>query len=83
MPTMTSQILNSVDFTKTQRSRYLENEILFFLQIKKLLLFIKGHFVAKNSFVAEVTFKYHSLVLEEAKTKHKNRSPDKQHLDTS
>ena len=31
-----SQILKSVDFTKTQKSRYLENKILFFLQIKKV-----------------------------------------------
>ena len=52
MPLMTSQILKSVNFTKTQKSRYLENEILFFLQ-----LHIKGYFIAKNSFVAEVTFK--------------------------
>ena len=36
MPMMTSQILKSVDFTKAQKFRYLENEILFFLQIKKL-----------------------------------------------
>ena len=28
--------LNSVDFTKVQKSRYLENKILFFLQIKKM-----------------------------------------------
>ena len=35
MPMMTSQILKSVDFTKTQKSRYLENETLFFLQIKQ------------------------------------------------
>ena len=34
MPIMTSQILKSVDFTKAQKSRYLENEMLFFLQIK-------------------------------------------------
>ena len=32
---MTSQILKSVDFTETQKSRYLENETLFFIQIKK------------------------------------------------
>ena len=32
---MTSQILKSVNFTRTQKSRYLENETLFFLQIKK------------------------------------------------
>ena len=31
-----SQILKSVDFTKAQKSRYLENKILFFLQIKKV-----------------------------------------------
>ena len=34
MPVMMSQILKSVDFTKKSKSRYLENEILFFLQIK-------------------------------------------------
>ena len=54
MPMMTSQIMKSVDFTKTQKSRYLENETLFFL--KKI--YIKGYFTAKNSFVAEVTFKF-------------------------
>ena len=53
---ITSQILKPVDFTQTQKSRYLESETLFFLQIKKL--HIKGYFLAKNSFVAEVTFKY-------------------------
>ena len=36
MPMMTSQVLKSVDFTKTQKSRYLENET-FFLQIKKFI----------------------------------------------
>ena len=34
---MASQILKSVDFTKTQNSRYLENEALFLLQIKKFI----------------------------------------------
>ena len=33
---MTSQILQPVDFTKTQKSRYLENEK-FLLQIKKII----------------------------------------------
>ena len=28
---MASQIMNSVDFTKTQKSRYIENETSFFL----------------------------------------------------
>ena len=34
---MMSRILKFVDFTKTQKSRYLENETLFFLQIKTLI----------------------------------------------
>ena len=34
---MTSQILKSAGFTKTQKSRYLENETLFFLKTKKLI----------------------------------------------
>ena len=34
---MRSQILKFVDFTKTQKSRYLENELLFFLQRKKFV----------------------------------------------
>ena len=37
MPMMTSQILNYVDFKKTQRARYIVNEKLFFLQIKKFI----------------------------------------------
>ena len=36
MHMMTSQILKSVDFTKTKEPWYLENKALFFLQIKKL-----------------------------------------------
>ena len=54
---MTSQISKSVDFMKAQESRYLENETLFLPQIKKIHnLQIKSYFMAKNSFVAEVTF---------------------------
>ena len=34
---ITSQILNFADSSKTQKSKYLENEILFFLQMKKLI----------------------------------------------
>ena len=37
MPMMMSQILKSVGFTKTQKSRYLKNATLFFLQIKKII----------------------------------------------
>ena len=35
---MTSQTLKSAGFTKTEKSRYLENETLFFLQIKNSLI---------------------------------------------
>ena len=34
MPLLTSQILKSVDFTETEKSRYLENKTSFFLQKK-------------------------------------------------
>ena len=34
---MRSQVLKFVDFTKTQKSRCLENKILFFLQITKFI----------------------------------------------
>ena len=48
---MMSQILKSVDFTKTQKSRYLENKT-FFLQIKKILLItLQGLLFDENSFV--------------------------------
>ena len=55
---MTSQILQFVDFIKTQKSRYLENETLFLLQIKKFInCILRASLWQKNSFVAEVTFK--------------------------
>ena len=41
---MMSQILRFVDFTKTQKFRYLENETSFFLQIMKFInLLIRGN----------------------------------------
>ena len=48
------------DFTKTRKSRYLENKT-FLLQIKKSL-HIKGFFMAKNIFVAGVTFNVRSEI---------------------
>ena len=54
---MTSQILKSVDFTKTQISRYLNNKTLFFLQIKKPLITHQGPLMAEKDFVPEVTLK--------------------------
>ena len=59
----TSQILKYVDFTKTQKSRYLENET-FFLQIKKFLSYISRANLKKKSFVVEVTFKPYFFVFQ-------------------
>ena len=60
MSMMMPQILQFLDITKTQKSKYLENETSFFLQIKKIhLLHIKGYFMAKYIFVAEVTFNFY------------------------
>ena len=55
---MISWILKSVDFTKTQKSRYLENETVFFHQIKKFINYtLRATLFQKNSFVVEVTLK--------------------------
>ena len=59
MSMMMSHILKFVDFTKTQKSRCLENETLFFLQIKKFINYTSR---AKNSFLAEVTFNMNCLL---------------------
>ena len=37
MSMVTSQILKSADFTKAQKYKYLENETIFLIQIKKML----------------------------------------------
>ena len=51
-------IVKSVDFTRTQKSRYLKKETLLFLQIIFfLIIHINGYFIARNSFVAYMTFK--------------------------
>ena len=61
MSMITSQILKFVDFTKIQKSRYLENETLFFLgkKKKKKKKFInytsRATLWQKNTFVTEVT----------------------------
>ena len=54
---MTSQILKSADFIKTQKSLYLENETLFFLQLKKFINYTSRATLRQKNFVAEVTFK--------------------------
>ena len=53
MPMMTSQILKFLYFSKTQKFKHHENESLFSPRIKKL--HIKGYFIAKNSFLVEIT----------------------------
>ena len=64
MPMMTSQILKSADFTKTQKSRYLENETLLFLQMKNITNYpSRATLLQKNSFVAEVTFKINQFAI--------------------
>ena len=47
MPMMTSQISKSMSFTEAQKSRYLENETLLFIQIKKKSL-VTHHGMAKT-----------------------------------
>ena len=37
MPVMTAQILKSVDFTKTQKLRYLKNKTVFLSSHKKII----------------------------------------------
>ena len=55
---MASRVLRFVDFSKTQKSKYLKKETFFFLQIKKFINYTprEKYFMAKNTFVAEVTF---------------------------
>ena len=55
MSMMTSQILKYVDFTKTEKSIYLENKT--FLSSNKKKSLITHQVIAKNCFVAKVTFK--------------------------
>ena len=53
---MRSQILKSVDFRKIQKSRYLENDILFFLHLKEFINYISRATLWQKRFVEEVTF---------------------------
>ena len=53
---MTSQV-KFMNFTKTQKSRFLENET-FSVQKKKSFITHQGLLYVKNAFVTEVTFKF-------------------------
>ena len=55
MPMLTSQILRSVYFTESQKSKSLENET-FFLQIKKFINMHQGLLYGKNSFLGNARF---------------------------
>ena len=50
---MASQVLKILDFTRTQKSRYLENETLFFLQINKFINQCQGLLNCKKKFCSE------------------------------
>ena len=50
---MTSQILKSSGFTKTQKSRYLEEETLFLLQIKKFINFTSTATFSKDKNISK------------------------------
>ena len=54
---MTLQILESLDFTRTKISRYLKIKMLFFLQIKNLLITVKGLLYDEKIVTLKVTLK--------------------------
>ena len=56
MPIMTQQILKSVNFMKTQKSRYLKNKTFFLQKKKKYLIAHQGLVDGKKRFAAKVTF---------------------------
>ena len=66
MKMMMSQISKSVDFTRAQKSRYLMEKIIFFLQIKKFINYTsRVNLLQKNSFLAEVIiFKLGIIIFE-------------------
>ena len=64
-----SQILKSVDVTKTQKSRYLKNKTLFFLLIKNFinthqgLLYCKNQFCSRGNFETTLLFESYCRVV--------------------
>ena len=59
---MTSQVLRSVDFIKSQKRRYLENGTSFLLQIKKLIIHQRLLY-GKKQFRSGVTFEFLGVLL--------------------
>ena len=56
MHMITSQVLNSVNFTKTLKSRYLENKTFFFFQLKNFINCPSRATLWQKRFVAKITF---------------------------
>lgn len=55
---MTSKMLKFMNSQKTQKSKYFDNDIFLYRQIKKFhSLYIKDYNIGKNSFLVEVTSK--------------------------
>ena len=58
MTMMTSQVLESLDFIETQKPRYLENETLFFLQIKKFI-----NYTSRATLLEKIVLQQKSLLM--------------------
>ena len=72
MSLMTSQILKFGNFTKMQKFRYLKNETLFFLQIKKFITSTSRATLCQKKFVPELPLVTSELPLTSNKIDHIN-----------
>ena len=61
IPMMASQIQKSVNFTKAQKSRYLQNKKLFLLQMKKFIMTHQGLLYDKKEFLEVVTLNFEHI----------------------
>ena len=61
MPMMTSQIQKSANFTKAQKSRYLQNKKLFLLKMKKFIMTHQGLLYDKKEFLEVVTLNFEHI----------------------
>ena len=61
IPMMASQIQKSVNFTKAQKSRYLQNKKLFLLQMKKFIMTHQGLLYDKKEFLEVVALNFEHI----------------------
>ena len=61
IPMMASQIQKSVNFTKAQKSRYLQNKKLSLLQMKKFIMTHQGLLYDKKEFLEVVTLNFEHI----------------------